>query len=993
MTKKKDKSKKNPNSQKEIQKEKVLEENTDNDSNEASFGFPVVGIGASAGGLEAFEQFFSNIPIDTGMAFILITHLDPTHKSILSDLIRRYTRINVVEAEENMQIKPNCAYIIPPNRNMTISKGRLHLSEQSISRGIRLPIDHFFRSLATDLKEKAIGIILSGSGTDGTLGLREIKGIGGMTMVQNPESAKYNGMPRSAINNVPVDYILPTNKLPEKLIAYVKNTFYKAKSEIVDSPLDFKDYLKHIFDLLRFQTGHDFSAYKENTLIRRIERRMTISHFTQIANYIKYLKENPSELKSLIGDLLIGVTNFFRDKEAFISFQEKVIPVLFKNKSLNQRIRVWIPACSTGEEAYSVAIMIQEQVNLLKKDYKIQIFATDIDDKAIEKARLGIYPNSIAVDVSAERLKKFFILKNEFYQIKKSIRDNIVFAVQNVISDPPFSNVDLICCRNFLIYLVPEIQKKLLSLFYYSLNPSGFLFLGNSESVSGFSNFLHVIDRKWKIFQKKEITISSNRIIKHFPPLVHNNFKKNLSGSPKENRKISYRDLMEKLLLKAYSPPSVIIDENNNILYVYGHTGKFLEPSIGKANLNILKMARNNLKMELNMSIRKVSLKKKEVRAQNLKVQINGDSILINLIVSPIYGVASMSGLKLVRFEEISSERAKIKKKIITESPKDINLKRIKQLEEELKATKQTLQTTIEELETSNEELKSTNEELQSTNEELQSTNEELQTSKEELQSLNEELNTVNAELDFKITELTQSNDNMKNLLDSLEIGTIFLDSQFNIKFFTPPSTEILNLIITDIGRPIHHISSNLRYNQLLIDVQNVLKSLIPKEIDVQTNNNNWFTMRIIPYRTIENVINGIVITFININKRKRAEQKVQEARKYAENIVNTIREPLIILDQELRVLTANKSFYKIFQVSPGETENRFIYNLGNGQWDIPKLRELLEEIIPKNKKFENFKIEHDFETIGKQVMILNARQIVTEEKGQNLILLAIEVQ
>jgi len=891
-----------------------------------STNFPIVGIGASAGGLEAFEKFFSNMPSDSGMAFILVPHLDPTHKSILTELIRKYTKMNVVEIEDGMDVKPNHAYIIPPNYDLKIERKKLYILKPSAPRGLRLPIDFFFRTLAEDQKEKAICIVLSGTGTDGTLGLREIKGREGMVMVQDPASAKYDGMPRSAINSAIVDYILPVEELPEQLIAFVEKTFSSIESKVIKPNLQTKDYLEKIFYLLRSHAGHEFSAYKDNTLLRRIDRRITITKTSTIEKYVIYLETNPKELEFLFREILIGVTNFFRDKEAFKHLQEKVIPELFKNKINAKIIRIWIPACSTGEEAYSIAILINEYKERIKKDIKVQIFGTDIDDVAIEKARQGIYPDGVAVDIPTEYIKKYFNLHDNMLQIKKSIRNDIVFATQNVITDPPFSKMDLISCRNLLIYLLSDIQNKMLLLFHYALNDNGFLFLGSSESITKVSSYYRVIEKKWKIFQRKEPLLPIGERERFFPPLIDYNYKADYPLDSGLQEKISYNEIIEEFLLNEYAPPAVIINKEYKILYFHGRTGEFLEPSTGDARLNILDMAREGFRLELTTALRKANSTKKDVIYKNLKVKTNGTSVSLNLIVKPIFEAPMMEGLFMVLFEKILSKPKEESIEIKLESIDDLTKQRIKQLEDELNSTKQSLQTTIEELETSNEELKSTNEELQSSIEELQSTNEELQTSKEELQSVNEELMTVNAELEARIMDLSIANNDLANLMESTEISTIFLDLDFNTNLFTPSATRILNLIDSDIGRPIQHISSNLKYNNLLIDIEEVLKSLIPKEQDVQDNNNNWYTMKITPYRTIDNIINGVVITFFDITKRKEIERDLLISESFLNSVIDQSPYATWISDEHGTLIRINQACLNLLNLN--EEEIVGIYNI-----------------------------------------------------------------
>jgi two-component system CheB/CheR fusion protein len=984
-----------------LHQEEEIEETEDEPKKEPSF--PIVGVGASAGGLEAFEQFFTNMPsddatIEHGMAFVLVQHLDPTHKSILGDLVKRYTSMKVFEVEDGMKVEPNCAYIIPPNRDMSILHGEIHLMELVARRGLRLPIDSFFRSLAQDRAEQAICIVLSGTGTDGTLGLRAVKGEGGMAMVQQPESAGYDGMPRSAIATGLADYIMPPNEMPQQLIKYVKYAFGGVAQKVA-APAAPKeaDWLQKVFILLRAQTGHDFSYYKRNTILRRIERRMTVHQIEQTANYIRYLQENPVEVETLFRELLIGVTSFFRDPEAFAELEQKVIPALFEDRDPNQPLRIWVPGCSTGEEAYSIAILIQEHMDKLGRDYQVQFFGTDIDPDAIDTARMGIYPDSIAVDVTPERLRRFFTKQDNTYQIKRNIRDMLVFSIQNVIKDPPFSRMDLISCRNLLIYMGEELQKKLVPLFHYSLNQDSYLFLGTSEAISGFVDLFSVIDRKWKLFQRKgDVPIHRPVIDFPAPVLTLDADRAQVGRGDRRTGKVDLRALAERVLLDDYGPACVIINERCEILYVYGRTGKYLEQATGEASLNVLRMAREGLKLELTTAIRKVIAKKEGIRRENLRVKTNGGFEMVDLIVKPVTNPAYPESMMMVVFEDADVQKTESVEETV--EPKEEGSGRAAELERELRATREYLQTTVEELETSNEELKSTNEELQSSNEELQSTNEELETSKEELQSVNEELSTVNAELENKVDMLSRANNDMNNLMSSTEIGTIFLDNELCVQRFTPSATQMINLIQTDIGRPLSHIASNLEYDNLVQDAQSVLDTLVSREIEVQSNDGLWYSTRIMPYRTTENVIEGVVVTFVDISEPKLFQEELVKQRdlaqvrtEYAESIVDTVREPLLVLDADLKVVSASRAFYNDFKVTPQDTEGQFIYQLGNGQWDIPGLRELLENILPESSSFDDYCVEHEFENIGKKSMILNARQISSKDEERKLILLAIE--
>ena len=778
-----------------------------------SAGFPVVGIGASAGGLAAFEAFFSAMPahVDPGMAFVLVQHLAPDHKSILTDLIRRYTRMKVVEVEDGMTVNPNCTYIIPPNRDMAFLNGKLQLLEPGSPRGQRLPIDFFFRSLAQDQHERAVCIVLSGTGSDGTQGVRAIKGEGGMVMAQTPESTEYEGMPRSAIVTGLVDYVLPPNEMPAQLIAYASHAFGKPHHPVASSLPKSENALKKICILLRAHTGHDFSLYKQNTLIRRVKRRMAVHQIERMEEYIQYLQKNTAEMEALFCDLLIGVTNFFRDPEAFEAFEKQVVPRLFAAKPPGAAIRIWVPGCSTGEEAYSIAMLLQEQMDSLKQRFKVQVFATDIDSRAVEQARAGVYPASIAADVSPERLARFFTQESDgsAYRIHKSIRDILIFSEQDVIKDPPFSKLDLISCRNLLIYLSGELQKKLIPLFHYALNPASFLFLGTSETVGEFTNLFAALERKLKLYQRRESGPAEGRLAlgAYLPPITGGVAERRVSGQIRYEAKPQLRELTERALLQQYAPASALVNEHGDILYLHGRTGKYLEPAPGEAGMNILKMAREGLRTNLTTSLHNAVLQREPVRHMGLRVKTNGDFTVINLTVRPMAPISAANtptNLFLVVFEEAPVADQQTSEKVRSVEASDVAGtsatdadSRIAALKQELRAKEEYLQTTNEELETSNEELKSSNEEMkssneemQSVNEELQSTNEELETSKEELQSVNEELATVNVELQTKVVDLSQANNDMNNLLAGTGIGTIFVDHQLHILRFTSRGHE-----------------------------------------------------------------------------------------------------------------------------------------------------------------------------------------------------------
>ena len=961
------------------------------DISSADNSFYVVGIGSSAGGLDALEKFFGKMTENSGMAFIVVSHLDPNHVSIMPELIQKSTRMKIFQAQDGMKVEPNKVYVAPANRDLAILHGIIQLIEPPEAHGFRLPIDFFFKSLSADLGEKAICIILSGMASDGTAGLKAVKSELGMVMAQDPKSAKFDGMPSSAIKTGLVDYILPPEEMPAQLINFANQ---KVKGVLLDTALTdgkIPDAFQKIFILLRTHTGHDFSLYKQNTFYRRVERRMNIAQLDSLPNYIRLLQENPVEIESLFKELLIGVTNFFRDPDSFERLKE-LLADLVKTKSENSKIRIWVPGCSTGEEAYSVAIILRECMNEARKNFNVQIFATDIDSNSIDTARIGTY-TGIKQDVSKERLKKFFISSGNQFHIKKEIREMLVFAPQSVIKDPPFTKLDLISCRNLLIYFNSELQRKIIPLFHYSLLPKGILFLGSSETISGFVDLFSILDKKWKFYRSRESIYSAQPFIE-FP--VSRAIGKPYETGIQMNEVKNIAQLAERIILQSYSPNCVIVSENGDILYIHGKTGKYLELSDGEAKMNIFEMAREGLQQELTAMIRKVKSSNKTLSAEGIRVKTNGKFQLIRLTVKPVKEPASMMGSLLIIFEDLAPQKKVIHSKRIHYDKKSEKI--IRHLERELKAAKENLRTTVEELETSNEELKSTNEEMQSTNEEMQSSNEELETSKEELQSLNEELITVNTELQNKNDELSTINNDMKNLLDGIDIPTIFLDNDLKIKRFTFNSTKVVNLIASDIGRPINHIATNLKYEKFIDDAKEVLRTLIFKEIELQTKDDLWYQMRILPYRTMSNLIDGVVITFTNITNLKIASyeitklnQEIQLARDFSNNIVETLRDSLLILDDKLKVLSANRSFYKVFNTTSEKTVGKFIYELEDNNWDIPELRKLLEEIIPEASFFEAFEVEYNFKKGGRKKLLLNAREIFQGDKESKLILLAIQ--
>jgi two-component system, chemotaxis family, CheB/CheR fusion protein len=957
--------------------------------NTPGVSFPIIGMGASAGGLEAFEQFFKAMPVDSGMAFVLVSHLDPSHASMLSEILQRDTTIPVHEAVDQVIIQANHVYIIPPNKDMAIFHGVLHLSIPDQAHGLRLPIDTFFRSLAEDQGERAICIILSGSGSDGTLGLRAVHGAGGVSFVQEPATAKYDGMPISAVQSGLATYVLPVEKMTEQLITYVKSITNTGIPPVPPVPST-TSAMTRILMLLRSRTGNDFSQYKKSTITRRIERRMVVHMLNDTDAYARYLRENPAEVQVLFKELLINVTSFFRDTEAFAALKKEALPRIFEGKPETYIFRVWVAGCASGEEAYTLAMLFREYMDEINREYKFQIYATDIDDDAIATARAGTYPANISIDVSPDRLRRFFIKEENGFRIKKEIREMVIFAIQNVITDPPFTKMDLISCRNLLIYLETEPQNHIIPVFHYALRPAGVLFLSPSEGIGNFTDIYTPIDKKWKIYTTKPSLASARAIVAQRFAWTGDKPEKDPGDATVTRDKTNFAELTKRVLLQSYAPPSVITDEKGNIVYVHGDTGKYLQPAQGLLSTNVIDMAREGLQMDLRSSILSASLQKKPVVIKDLPVRTNGGIHGVDLTVRPLADTAATGELLLISFQDTGPHLLEKSSRTKRNGAKG-GTKRIGELEQELAYSKENLQATIEEMQAANEELKSTNEELQSTNEELQSTNEELETSKEEMQSVNEEIVTVNSELQAKIEQLTDIQNDMKNLLENVNVGTIFLDDHLAIKRFTREALKVYRLAPSDMGRPLADIRSNIPGEDLVADAQSVLDSLIPLVKPVRTTGNEWYNVRIMPYRTFENVIDGVVLTFSDITALKAVETEARFARDYAQSIVDTVKEPLLVLDDNFVVVSASRAFYQTFGVTPEKTLGQGLYSLGNGQWDIPRLHELLELVLPKNTSFENFSVEYDFPSVGHRTMLLNARRISGEADTSQLILLAIE--
>lgn len=962
------------------------------DADGEDISLPIVGIGASAGGLEAFQQLFRALPADSGAGFVVIQHLAPDHASQLAEILSRATRMPVVEVHHEALVKANRVYVIPPDRDMTIVGGALQLQPRKNERGVHRPIDQFFRSLAADRRQKAIGVILSGTGNDGALGLEEIKAEGGITFAQDA-TAQHDGMPRSAIASGCVDLVLPPDAIAHEIARVIRHPYVGPERTQASDSSDAA--IAAILQTLRGGTGVDFAGYKTTTLHRRITRRMVLQKMKDLKDYARLLAKSPTEVQALYQDILISVTSFFRNPDLFESLRSKVLPRLAQGRSGNDPIRVWVLGCSTGEEAYSLAMTYAEFAEEGgSRVPPLQIFATDLNARSIENARAGIYAKTIDQDVSPERLRLFFSEVDGHYRIAKSIRDTVVFARHNLMADPPFSHMDLISCRNLLIYLDPDLQKRVLPLLHYALDPDGALILGSSETIGSFRDLFEVDDAKQRIFRRK---VGASR-----PAIAFGGQRPQSradSSSTPRTREASGEAGMEKqveqMLLARYVPPAVLIDADMNIVQIRGDTGPYLAPAPGKASLNLLKMAREGLMTDLSAAIQKAKTEETTVRREGLRVRSNGGYRDVSLEVVPIQGTSKGGGF-LVVFEEprpatpAPSERkaagregapaTRAKRGASRESTEAAN----DRLRQELAGTREHLQSVVEEQEAANEELQSANEEAQSANEELQSVNEELETSKEEIESSNEELATVNQELANRNQELSQLTNDLVNLIASVRAPIIMLGRDLRIRRFTPMAEKTLNLIPSDVGRRITDIKLGLSTPDLESMLAEVVSYVTPKEIEVQDGKGCWYLLRILPYKTLDNRIDGAVLMLVDVDALKRAQH-------YAESVVATVREPLVILDNDLRVVSASGAFYTTFQIAQKETEGQRFFDLGNRQWNIPALRQLLEEILPRDKFFENFAVEDDFEHLGRKIMLLNGRRLVRAEGESPLILLAIE--
>lgn len=948
--------------------------------------FPVVGIGASAGGLEAFEFFFRNLPKDINASFVLIQHLGTEHPSILRELVGRFTQLPVTEVTEGMRIEPQHVYVIPVKVYIALHDGTFKVTERSgVRPHIPMPIDFFFRSLANERGEKAVAILLSGTGTDGTLGLRDINGVGGVTIVQDPADARFAGMPESAVTSGHADYVLPAAKIGEQLKQILDRFLPSAVKTMKRPSAELENVLARIITLVRLHTHHDFTHYKKSTIIRRIERRMVLHNITNPEDYIKFLEQHREEVVALFNEFLIRVTSFFRDPDAFDMLRREIVPRILGNKPEDYTVRIWVPGCSTGEEAYSIAMVFQEYLEENKKANPIQVFGTDVDGNAVDRARTGIYPANIAGDVSEERLRRFFMRDDAGFRVKKDLRENIVFAVQDLVKDPPFTRLDLVSCRNVMIYMDSELQNRVIPLFHYSLKPTGILFLGPSEGIASFSDLFTVADRKWKVFEART-SIASRPVLPEsltWTPF-HGRPKEEAAGKPNE---VVIGDVTRRRLLRHFTPPAVVVDERGSIIFVQGETGKYLQPAEGAPVMNVFDMAREGMRAEIRLAVSNAREQKKEIVYQDLPVKTNGGIHRTTLRVVPLTDPGT-ENLMLVVFEDVKAPAEKELRGGKRPAKGDARL--VEHLQEELRLTKEHLQATVEELQSSNEELRSANEELQSTNEEVQSTNEELETSREELQSVNEELVTVNAELQSKIEQLSRTEIDMKNLLEGIKVATIFVDASLRVVRFTEEATKLVNLIPSDAGRPLGDIVTKLRYTRMIEDAKGVLNTLQYREGDVQVENGDWYHMRMMPYKSQEQVIQGVVITFSPSRDLKDIERLTRTMKELTDAIIETDSDPLAALDQKYNVVVANGTFCALFQTNSDGCLNHPIYDVTGRFIDSGKLGAVLKDLPSKGSAVERtVKYQRDGST---RALTINGRRFDVEGMALPAIILRLRL-
>ena len=944
--------------------------------------FPVVGIGASAGGLDAYKKFLKALPGDSGMAYVLIQHLDPTHSSMMAELLTGHTPMKVLQATDGMPLDRDRVYLIPPGPYLAIRNGALHLSKPQERHGARLPFDFFLASLAEECGERAICVILSGTGADGSAGLKAIKEKGGFVIAQEPKEAAFDGMPRAAIATGGVDLVLPVAQIPGATVKHGRRP--KVTGHPVKPAESGAGGMNRIIDLLRMQTAHDFSLYKPGTVQRRIERRMAMAELKDADRYLAFLQKNPPELELLAKDLLIHVTSFFRDTKAFVLLGEKIIPELVLQQASDQPLRIWVPACSTGEETYSITMLLMEKAAEAKRNIKLQVFASDVDKNTIAFARNGLYPETIKGDVTPARLERFFIKEGSSYRVKAEMRDAVVFTVQDLLGDSPFSRIDLISCRNLLIYLRPEIQKKVLSLFHFALRAGGILVLGASETVGSAADRFEPISTEHRIY--RHIGQSQPGEIRF--PAVRSDPSQMLSQRtprPSPPYRSGLAELAQKLLLDSYAPASVLINSAYEGLFYFGQTDNYLQVAQGAASRDLFAMVREGLSTKLRVALQNVRRDQTPTLVTGARMKRHGVSLAVSIGVQPI--TSDGEAFLLVSF--IDEPQPSVMATPIAEASGDGAQTAL--LERELDATRQELQSAIRDLEISNEDQRAINEEAMSVNEEFQSTNEELETSKEELQSLNEELTALNGQLQETVEQQRATSNDLQNVLDSSDIATLFLDRDLNIRLFTDAVKKLYRVIATDIGRPLADLVCLSDDTGLLADAKAVLVDLVPHTREIEADRGGWYMRRVLPYRTQDGQVDGVVVTFSDISEMKVAQRTIEAARTYSDRIVDTIRQPLAVLDESLSIVSASQAFYRAFGVTPEATIGRTLDAIGRGLLESSALRDFLDGIRSGATEIEDREIEMDLPQLGRRMLLMNARAIHAAPLAKRHVLVMID--
>ncbi|WP_425144955.1 chemotaxis protein CheB [Deinococcus sp.] len=954
----------------------------------------VVGIGGSAGALSSYERFFLSLPAGGGMAFVVVPHQHPEQRGMMPELLQRCTSLPVSQIEDGAVLEADQVYVAPPGKGVTLESQVLRVHDDLLTPLQALPIDRFFTSLAHSQERRAVAVVLSGSGQDGTQGVKDIRQRGGLVLVQDPTSAEYASMPSSAVATQTAHQVLPPEELASRLYALVTQQPGVLEEDLLPEGGQLSAPVQAILLLIRAQTGHDFTQYKQSTIVRRIYRRMQMHGLDSTVLYLRSLRDTPAEVTALYKDLTINVTSFFRDPDAFASLQSHLRQVLSADAdALPETFRVWTPGCATGEEAYSIAILLRELLAELNEQrrVRVQIFATDIDEDSVAVARAGVYSGQIAYVVSPERLERHFTPRGDGYAVRPELREMVVFALHNTFGDPPFTRLDLLCCRNMLIYLNSDLQKQLIPLFHYALKPGGLLFLGPSETTGLLRDLFLPLDPQWKLFRRG--AVSAPPLNLGFAGSIRLPAVSRTEHPPvfRPPRELEVSQLVSSVLLAEYTPPSVVVNVRGDIVHVVGRTGPFLELALGHIGTNVLDMARDGLRYELSAALRQVLAEQREVVQAGLRIEIQGVYRRLDLIVRPLILPRLEQPLLLIVFQLAPLTAPQ------ESTPDSDRASVIQELERELKYSRGYLQANLEEMEVSVEQLKTTNEELQTTNEELQSTNEELMTSKEELQSLNEELITINAEHQMIITDLAQANDDMKNLLDSAGIATVFLDNHLKIKRFTPRITGVIHLIASDVGRPITDLVTNLHYDDLERDSQEVLRTLTPFETDVQTKDGDWYLMKVAPYRTFDNFIDGVVIVFTSITVIKRLERQVQVSTLYADEAINAFPTPCLVLDPALRVVSANRAFYQFMHLTARGARGELLSEMGGGQQNFRPLLPLLREVAERRGTLRSHTADFDVPFVGRRRLKFSARALSSADgrsgdtSGTDLLLLTLE--